>query len=467
MTPHATTTSQQQLKDAQSQSEAMKAANASLREETASSQARLDRTVEALRLAGRNAAAARANADAAEATATTLSQTLQALQTVIAETKRASQLLHHEQESVTAKAALVETKLLQKQGDLARANQELEQLRHSNADMERSQRTWSDERHRLEHLVKQHQAEVAEAKRAALEHLALEDARKQRADKVALELHQAQTLLTLATAGQAAAEQTQVVLKESLTSLQQSHTELHQSMQTQQEASRNDQQRLLETVHKLERDTQRLRIAAETSNEEIQRLRLDKRTAEQQIAHLQKQLNSSSRSSTEVQQTHSSDPITSSSSTEVTMISPPIHSATPTTHLSFHLPPLTVAKQQAPLSASTAPTIISSVTDKENEGVSNGVLCCLCFKHTSGMMKNCQCGDGSCRKRAHWNCVKGSGAPGPSVSHPGTPAPPLPVVLCGRGAVRRDRMSSLSSTNHNQKTPSSSVAVNGASTRDA
>ena len=45
-------------------------------------------------------------------------------------------------------------------------------------------------------------------------------------------------------------------------------------------------------------------------------------------------------------------------------------------------------------------------------------------------MKSCQCGKAACVKRAHISCVHRV-LPAPSVSHPGTPAPRLPVVLCG------------------------------------
>jgi hypothetical protein len=55
--------------------------------------------------------------------------------------------------------------------------------------------------------------------------------------------------------------------------------------------------------------------------------------------------------------------------------------------------------------------------------------CSICFKAAFGLMKSCQCGQSGCDKRAHITCASRIN-PGPSVSHPGTPAPRLPLVLC-------------------------------------
>ena len=58
--------------------------------------------------------------------------------------------------------------------------------------------------------------------------------------------------------------------------------------------------------------------------------------------------------------------------------------------------------------------------------------CCLCFKDTAGVMKSCQCGKNSCDKRAHATCLAKYkvGNISSCVSHPGTPLPPMPLILC-------------------------------------
>jgi hypothetical protein len=226
-------------------------------------------------------------------------------------------------------------------------------------------------------------------------------------------------MLVEATSGQAAAEQTQTILEETIASLQKANQELHAMLKEQQMAARGDNQRLSEALGKVEKEAQRLRITAEANEEEMQRLKLDKAAADKQIQQLKTRLATVERSLKD------SIAVATASTTNST-ISPenttPTHSSS--AQLSFHLPPLATSKKAPPT------TTMTTVTDKENKGVENGELCCICFKQSLGIMKTCQCGDKSCRKKAHANCVKNS-APGPSVSHPCTPAPKLPVVLCG------------------------------------
>ena len=58
--------------------------------------------------------------------------------------------------------------------------------------------------------------------------------------------------------------------------------------------------------------------------------------------------------------------------------------------------------------------------------------CCLCCKDATENMRDCQCGKDTCGLQAHVSCLIGSNHhPTPSVSHPGTPSPALPLILCG------------------------------------
>ena len=77
-----------------------------------------------------------------------------------------------------------------------------------------------------------------------------------------------------------------------------------------------------------------------------------------------------------------------------------------------------------------------------------GGMCCLCSRGGDGIdaadgsngwdkddgahpapMRECECGDHRCGRRAHASCVTDV-RPLPSVSHPCTPALPLPLILC-------------------------------------
>ena len=421
----------------------MQAANAALREENASHQSRCDRTVDALRLAGSNAAKARADADAAEATAATLSQTLQSLQTVITETKRASQILHQEQQQVSAAAASVEAKLLQKEGDLARAHKELQTLRLSNAALEHSHDQWKEERSLREQSIQQKEQELQQLKREKLEQTAVEQARKVRADKIEQEWRRAQAMLVEATSGQEAAEQTQAVLEETIESLQKANRELHQTLKETQDAARSDNGRLNDVLSKAEKEAQQLRIAAEAANEEMQRLKQDKASADKQIQQLKVRLAKVERDLA-VSNAHAVATGSSSNNNNKNNKTVSPESVSPTgdssimSALTFRLPPLASARDSNKtdsLTTTTTNPAALNVTDKENAGVKNGTHCCMCIKPSIGIMKTCQCGDSSCKKRAHSHCVKHI-QPGPSVSHPGTPSVPLPIVLCSSVAAK-------------------------------
>ena len=58
--------------------------------------------------------------------------------------------------------------------------------------------------------------------------------------------------------------------------------------------------------------------------------------------------------------------------------------------------------------------------------------CSLCFRppKPNGIVKSCQCGRDNCYKWAHATCLLYRKSVSSCISHPGTPAPPLPTILC-------------------------------------
>ena len=83
--------------------------------------AKLDRTLEALQIAGSNAANARAEADASNARAESLSGQLNDLQSAIEETKRGMEVVRSEHDEVSRAARSVEGRLIRVEGELTRA----------------------------------------------------------------------------------------------------------------------------------------------------------------------------------------------------------------------------------------------------------------------------------------------------------------------------------------------------------
>lgn len=413
----------QQLKDYEIQASAMKAANDALREESASIQQRLDRTTQALRAAGSNAQKARADADAAQATAASLAQTLDSLDTVVMETKRASQVLHQEHQKISSTVSSMEGKLIQKESELMRVHKELKSLRTENTELEVLKKKWNDEQKRLKQSLDLQDQELRDLKQLQEERDALEKARKTRAEQVEKELRETQEMLVSATSGQAQAEKTQKELQETILELRKSNEEIHAKMALQQSANSSESSRLSEALMKAEKEMQKLRIDAEAAAETIQRLMTEKESAKKQISELKTRAlaaehrakdlaNSSSLFTTPDIQNDQRDARTVSTA-----------STTPSTNKSFVLPPL----------GGSAPHSIPAATDKENSVVHSNIphssICSICLKASFGLMKPCQCGKKNCTKKAHLSCVNRI-QPGPSVSHPGTPAPQLPIVLC-------------------------------------
>lgn len=414
--PHSLTSlslSRQQLAQAKSHASALEASNTSLREEAAASQARLDRTVAALRIAGQNAAKARSDADAAEASAASLASTLQSLQTVVEETKRASHVLHEEQEQVAEAARKVQVVLLQKQSELAAAQHALQTLRRSSTHLELDSRALKQDKALLQTKVTAVEQEVDQLRRTLEENAALEAARKQRAAMIEEEWRQAQALLASATAGQQQAQQTQAMLEASVKELQASNAKLHAQMTAEQEASRAEKARLHEALTAAEKQVQQLRIRVEADEETIQRQTHGKALDDKQIAQLKSQVSTLERRLK-----------------DASLASPPAavntedDSHVATAAIPFRLPPLqgTLTKE---------PTTSSAVTPLPPTS-----RCCLCLKASFGLMKSCQCGHADCDKRAHIHCAQRI-QPAVSVSHPGTPAPRLPMVLCSNGGKKK------------------------------
>ena len=76
------------------------------------------------------------------------------------------------------------------------------------------------------------------------------------------------------------------------------------------------------------------------------------------------------------------------------------------------------------------PTRMTKEKGKSKENQASGE-CSLCFRKPklNGVVKYCQCGKASCNKWAHRTCLLNRKSVS-SVSHPGSPMPSLPTILC-------------------------------------
>lgn len=388
----------------QSERTTLEATHKSLQDEVNYWKNRHSRTSEALRIAEKNAATARSDADVAETTAAQLASTLQGLQTVVSETKLASQKLAEEQALVDQKASGIEHKYLAQQQELGRIKKEVQTLRQNNALLEHARDQWKHERKTMEHKVKSLHTNIDSLHRQISDQQAVEELRKERATQDQAELHRAQSLLAQASQQQDTTLQVQQTLQDTIQKLEAANKELHEKLKEKQDTARGDSERLSNSLSKSEREAQKLRLDKEALEEELKRTKLDKEAVGKQVQELKQRVVAAERRHPAATPT-------------ATTASPSNDTENQPNQICFRLPPL----------PGSAKSITSSSSNMKHPDVLEGKSCCICFKPSFGIMKSCPCGE--CQKRAHFMCVKQVTAP-PSVSHPGTPAAPLPVVLC-------------------------------------
>lgn len=402
----------QKFKEAETHTAAMMAANTSLRESGTASNERMERTVEALRIAGTNAANARADADAAEAYAASLASQLESLRHVVEETKRATKILHDEHETVASATRSVESKLLQRETELLHLQKDRKSILADREKLKFNAQSLIDDKKTIELQLERKQEQHKTLSRELDERDDLEQARKERSAMVEKELRDARAMLVDASTTAVETETTTLALKETIQTLQQENKTLHAKIEEIQDRSRRNEERLQETLVKTEKSAQTLRIKATAHDEHVQRVLSEKAGCEKQVTQLKTRVTNLERRLKESASFMSPTPKQTLGGEPTTEKRRP--------RKSFQVPPLTPGNI-----ANKSP---ASSTKRPNS-------CCMCFKSSSGLMKTCQCGKPNCDKRAHSTCLAGNKNGVMSISHPGTPSPRLPIILCSSPLV--------------------------------
>ena len=384
---------QKELDKVTVESSAVEAANKELRQSLKDVEQRLERTTNALRVAGQNASNARVDADAAEATAASLASQLEAFRVVVDETKRASLVLYQEHEEISSAAQSMETKYVQAQADLCRSQNLRQQVEKQKEELDAKVQMMKTERRELEVQVSNHTAEAQKWKRSWEETKALELAQKARTRQVESELQQAEAVLVDASSRAAEAEASADILKETIAELTAANSELHDRFKQQRELHREEQEKLQASLRNAQQESQTLGLQCTTFKGEVDRLTNENSSLEKRVEQMQSRINKLERR------------LNDSSNS---WVAPGIGG------------PSTSDQVVAPSQAKS---------DKENSSGTPRPSCSICLKPPVGIMKRCQCGTKGCNYRAHATCINRIQA-GPSVAHPGTPASLLPVVLC-------------------------------------
>ena len=297
----------------------------------------------------------------------------------------------------------------------------------------------------LKDAVEKKDDNLLKLKKTLAEREDIEIARQERTDRLENELRKARSMLIEMTSGAAEGESTMAALQETISTLQKENESLHKNIGQSVTSFSKERAKLQQALAAAENKAQKLRLKAATGDEEFQKLKLDKASSEKEVLQLKNRLSNLERRLAEVSAfgvVSPGDAISDVSSikTDFTISSISSSYKTPGKKISsdlstpsqdlFDIPKL---KSVSPKRNTSSRSNISHRSKVGKRPIQN--KCSICFKASYGIMKSCQCGNPACDKRAHASCISGKN-PLPSVSHPGTPAPPLPAILCNTSTRR-------------------------------
>jgi myosin heavy subunit len=361
----------------------------------------------------------RQEADAAESKAAALSIKVEALETVVHETKRASQQLLQEQDHVRQSAQGMETKFVQAQADLARSNAAKHKIQQEHASMKKQVQHLQQRLADATQDLHEEKEEKQRWKQQAQELNGTEKLQQERFERLEKELKQSKTLLMEATSAASESQQANHKVQASLERMEEANQQLSQKLQDSQEQLHRLEESQRHALAQAQKDHQATQHKWNHDRELVQNLKIEKQAADKKISQLQGKLAQSERRLLD--------------STNLTsLISLPPEDPTGN-HSNI--------ETGATVNDADGFCIPSLGTNKENSKSSSPehvVTCTICRKQASGIMRKCQCGNTLCSIRAHATCVHRvtMQSTSSSVSHPGTPAPKLPIILCGNHGTK-------------------------------
>lgn len=389
------------MKEAEAETEALRVANESLREASSAANNRMERTLEALKIAGQNAANARADANAAESFAASLAHQVESLRSTVEETKRSTQQVYQEHEQIASAARSVESNLISREMEFSRKQKEQEQTLLEYERMKRKCEELATAQKMMKYELEQKSNHTLRLQQEVDEKNAMENARKNRVAMVEKELREARSLLVETSSTQSETEATAVVLRDTINELKAENKTLHDKMADEQAKFRSDKDAQLLRLTNAEKDSQNLRVQASAHDDKIKRIQAEKTSAEKQINSLKTRISNLER------RLFSKDLMHSPDSSKEPPETPDV--ASPASR-DFVIPSLTPAS-------------------KTSSGDVSKSTCTICSKSSKGVMKSCQCGRDTCNKRAHATCIAASGVTSSTGSN-SMAGGPNRVILC-------------------------------------
>jgi chromosome segregation ATPase len=397
---------------------------------------KVDRTLEALQIAGTNAANARADADASNARVKSLTSQLKDLQSLIDDTKRCMEKVRREHGEVSRSARSIEVKCIQIESELIRAAKVKKDAMGECDFLKRRAETSEKIAKEVQDEVNDYRDKVRMMKKDLLEMEELERVRSERTRSIELEVKDARAGLLQAISAAAEAESTVTSLRSVVEELRSENERLHDQMNASRDDHAKDRTKQAEALAVAEKEAQKMKMKCEEAYDEIRKLTMDKTSAASElaalrsrVANMERRLNDASKqfSQSEILPTSSSvTPQTSNSLGFIDSFSatlPVVSDETKKRKIVTEFP-ARESSSNSTLSASSRQLTYSYTKEHlpsknaldqhqirqslyraptRNVGNTNNT-CCLCSKE-GGMMLRCQCGDIDCNLRGHAICI--------------------------------------------------------------
>eukprot|EP01082_Thalassiosira_pseudonana_P003670 g3384.t1 g3384 contig12:1969876-1972444(+) len=450
------------LQDSQSQIQFLLQENSAAHQTAIQLQSKIDRTLEALQIAGTNAVNARAEADAADARAESFASQLNDLQSIIEETRRGMEVVRHEHDEVSGAARSVEGRLIQVESELTRAAR-VKQDAEDERNVLKSRAEKSEQLARvLQEKVEDYEHEVRLLKKDLVEMGDLEKVRSDRTHRIERELQDARGTLLEATSAAAEAESTVTSLRSGIEELRKENESLYVKMHNHRDSLSKDRSKQNEALMAAEKEVQKYKMKCEEEEESANRLSMEKTTAEKtveqlktRLANVERRLNDANKE-TSVRSGATVTPVATSSAATPNMTKLGLINSFGAresgiemdttkerkyvTNLPMRETQRTSQSDSSSRQVSYTPSNSMHAMGKDDRfrmhrhsmsrempygakrKVSKSTTCCICLQEASGMMKNCQCDKINCDMRAHMTCIASKKGDNRSAS--------APAVLC-------------------------------------
>jgi len=430
------------FKEAEEHANAMSYANATLRESSASSTARINTLTESLKITSTKVANARADADSAKAKVSCLGTQLKSLKCALDETKRTCESIRSEHDDIQSSARGLEAKLVQTESELHRVEKEKQEMKQERDSFRYDLNDLNQTTKKIRLSLEKKEDELSKLKKNIIERDDIERARMERTNRLEQELRGARSMLVDATSSTAEAESTTAELESTVHQLQRENKSVHGKIEEIMDTYMRERTKLQEALTEVEREAQKLRMKVTTDEEELQKLKLDKLSNDKEVTQLKNRIASLEK---RLKEATTSGVVSPNDDNDLSRTLPPLSSikgsAMDTSMSSYKTPVRKEVRSNENDRRKSIPGMESSISkfSVKSSGskfstMSSGskfssMKCSICYKSAYGIMKSCQCGDSCCDMRAHASCIAANKSL-PSVSHPGTPAPKLPFILC-------------------------------------